>query len=449
MKVHSIIILFLFLQLLLCDELGGIKVVLNDEFIKSTLANFEDKIKVFLEGVKLEDQKPLTNMVFGVKNFTLDKINLSFGEDGLINVKVKNLEPFLIGQISIKIISAIVKKFTIRLTNFSLEGKVRVKSKQLSNGGYTPDAEFVSDPKLYFNIKFEIGGSLGSIVEKALNSAVDIIQKIILKVVSMEFNDLLAIIMKSLPTEAKIGLYWMDFTLSSPIQLKNKFLEINSYGLLYSKDYPETSKKDRYTLAKLPSSTNNKFQLLVSEYSINSAAYTYLTANKLNNILKYNIITSFVNVMLPDISKKYGSKNAELSFNPKPESNVKLTEDYLYLELPGTFYVKIDGVDVFICELYLKLKAQATIEIGPKMSAKIMDITGNIGDILLNDATTASKDKIDSGFILIRNALKPIMNEYIKQYANLSFPSIMGISFTNVEIHHKDGYLLVNLDISK
>lgn len=449
MKVHSIIILSLFLQLSLCDELGGIKVVLNDEFINSALANFEDKIKVFLKGVKLEDQKPLTNMVFGIKDFTLDKIHLSFGEDGLINVKVKNLEPFLTGQVSIKIFTTIVNKFSIRLRNFSLEGKVRVKSKQLSNGGYAPDAEFVSNPKVYFDIKFVIDGALGNLVEKVLNSATDIIQTIILKVVSMKFNDLLAIIFKSLPTEAKIGLYWMDFALASPIQLKNKFLEINSYALLYSKDYPETNKKDRYTLAKLPSTTNNKFQLLISEYSINSAAYTYLTANKLNNILKYSISTSFVNAMLPDISKKYGSKNAELSFNPKPESNVRLYEDYLYLELPGTFYVKIDGVDVFICEIYLKIQAQASVEIGPKLSVKIMDISGNIGDILLNDATTANKEKIDSGFILIRNALKPIMNEYIKHYVTLSFPTIMGISFTNVETHHKNGYLLVNLDISK
>ena len=100
-------------------------------------------------------------------------------------------------------------------------------------------------------------------------------------------------------------------------------------------------------------------------------------------------------------------------------------------------------------ELYLNIKAEAKIENGPKITAKILDLTGEIGNILINQATTATKEKIQSGIDLVKNALVPLMNEYIKKYVTLSFPTVLGVTFTDIEVQHKNGYLLVNLNISK
>ena len=159
---------------------------------------------------------------------------------------------------------------------------------------------------------------------------------------------------------------------------------------------------------------------------------------------------NFLNVMFPEISKMFSVKMAEISFDPNPESNVKLTEDYMNIELPGKFYIKIEGMEapIFISELYLNIKAQAKIEYGPKITAKIDELTGEIGNIFVNEASPATKEKIQSGFDLIKIALLPLMNEYIKKYVIIPFPTVMGVTFTDIEAQHKNGYLLINLNIS-
>ena len=398
MKKYLILLLFSLFKILNCEELGGIKVVLNDEFINSALYNFENEIKIFLQGVRLEDREHLSNMVFGIPNFSVDKINLFFGEDGLINIKLTNLEPFLTGKVNYKIIKKFSNNFKVTLENFSLSAKIRIKSVEFEPAKYRPDAEFVGDPDINFDVDFEIDGILGDIVEEILNFAGDFGKKYIMPIIRTKFCEMLISIFNSLPTEAQIGEYWIDYTLASPIQLNNKFIEINSYALIFSKEYPETQNKTRYQLCTFPDRTTNQFQLFVSEYSLNSAAYTYLIANKINNLLSYNISMNFLNVMFPEISKMFSVKMAEISFDPNPESNVKLTEDYMNIELPGKFYIKIEGMEapIFISELYLNIKAQAKIKYGPKITAKIDEITGEIGNIFVNEASPLKKKfKVD------------------------------------------------------
>ena len=450
MKKYLILLLFSLFQILNCEELGGIKVAINDEFINSALYNFENEIKIFLQGVRLEDREHLSNMVFGIPNFSVDKINLFFGEDGLINIKLNNLEPFLTGKVNYKIIKKFSNNFKVTLENFSLNAKIRIESIEFEPAKYRPDAEFVGDPDINFDVDFEIDGILGDIVEEILNFAGDFGKKYIMPIIRTKFGEMLVSIFNSLPTEAQIGEYWIDYTLASPIQLRNKFIEINSYALIFSKEYPETQNKTRYQLCTFPDRTTNQFQLFVSEYSLNSAAYTYLIANKINNLLSYNISMNFLNVMFPEISKMFSVKMAEISFDPNPESNVKLTEDYMNIELPGKFYIKIEGMEapIFISELYLNIKAQAKIEYGPKITAKIDELTGEIGNIFVNEASPATKEKIQSGFDLIKIALLPLMNEYIKKYVIIPFPTVMGVTFTDIEAQHKNGYLLINLNIS-
>ena len=450
MKKYLILLLFSLFQVLNFEVLGGIKVALNDAFINSALVNFEDEIKTFLQGVRIEDRKYLSNMIFGIPNFSVDKIDLFFGEDGLINIKLTNLEPFLTGTVKYEIIKKFSNDFKVTLKNFCLNGKVRIKSIEFEPAKYKPDAEFVGDPDITFDIDFDIDGILGSIVEEILNFAGDFGKKYVLPIIRKKFGEMLLSVFNSLPTEAQIGDYWIDYTLASPIELKNKFIVINSYALIFSKEYPETQNKTRYPLCSFPNITSNQFQLFVSEYSINSAAYTYLIANEVNNLLSYNISINFLNVMFPEISKKYDAKTVEVSYDPKPESNVKLTEDYMYIEVPGTLYIKIEGIEepVFISELYLNIKAQANIERGPKITAKINELNGEIGNIIVNEATPATKEKIQSGFDLIKIALVPVVNEYIKKYVILPFPTVMGVTFSDIEAQHKNGYLLVNLNIS-
>ena len=444
MKIYSSLIVLCLLQVLLCEELGGIKVVINNNFINSALYGFEDKIKQLLQGVKLKDFSVLKNMVLGVDNFSMDKINLFFDDKGLINVNIKNIEPYVNGEVSIKLFFTLQMPFKVTLKNFNLSAKIKLKSKKLSDGEYAPDAEFASDPELNFDIIFETGIKD---FNKVLNEVGDFGKNILLPVITPKLNDILGIIFKSLPTETKIGKFWMDFTLASPITLSNKCLELNTYGLIFSKEYPETKNKNRFPLASFPSISSNKFQLFVSEYVINAAAFTYLTANKNENKLKVKLEIDKINALLPDISERYPVEFVDVTVNPKTESAVHLSEDYMLVELPATMNVAVNGNDVFISEVDLKIKFKILIE-DTKLTAKILEVAGSLGQISLNRATETPDDVIRSRFNFITMILPTLINMYIEKNVNLSIPTVMGISFTDVEIQHKDSYLLVNLNLS-
>jgi hypothetical protein len=239
----------------------------------------------------------------------------------------------------------------------------------------------------------------------------------------------------------------MDFTLASPITLSNKCLELNTYGLIFSKEYPETKNKNRFRLASFPSISSNKFQLFVSEYVINSAAFTYLTANKNENKLTMKLEIDKITALLPDINERYSVEFVDVSVNPKIGSAIHLSEDYMLVELPATINIGVNGYNVFISEVDLKIKFKILIE-DTKLTAKILEVAGSLGQISLNRATETPDDVIRSRFNFITMILPTLINMYIEKNVNLSIPKVMGISFTDVEIQHKDSYLLVNLNLS-
>ena len=109
-----------------------------------------------------------------------------------------------------------------------------------------PNAEFVSDPDMDFTIELDVDGTIASIIAEIFNFAGDFAKKYILPVMKDKIHELLAMVLEEIPTKVEIGDYWLDLTLAAPIQLKNKFLQVNSYALLFSKEYPETQNKTRY-----------------------------------------------------------------------------------------------------------------------------------------------------------------------------------------------------------
>ena len=451
MKMNFSIIVLCLLSLIICDEEGGVKIAVNDGFINSILLNFEEEIKDLLKGVRIDDTDSLTNLVFAIPNFSLDKMELFFDESGFVNLKLRNLEPILTGTVHYTIIWDFSNDFKITLKDFWLDAKIRITTKELAPGVYMPNAEFVSDPDMDFIIELDVDGTIASIIAKIFNFAGDFAKKYILPVMKDKIHELLAMVLDEIPTEVEIGDYWLDLTLAAPVKLNNKFLQVNSYALLFSKEYPETQNKTRYALSNFPSITDNQFQAFVSEYSLNSAAYTYLTVNSKEALLSYTISTGFVNVMLPGIAQKYGMKDSEISLIPKPETNIKLFEEYMVITAPSTFLVKVDGFEnpVFVCELNLILKAVAKVEKGPKFSAVITDLVGEIGEIFVNEATTSPIESIEKGFLTLKAAIVNIANAYIKQYVDFPIPSIMGISLTDIEIKHKDEYILLNFNITR
>jgi hypothetical protein len=105
-----------------------------------------------------------------------------------------------------------------------------------------------------------------------------------------------------MPIDEPKGLY-IDYSLVD-IKMRNGFLEINSYAFLYNKNKPETMQTKRIPFTMLPqiSSIDTPNQLFISEYSLNSALYTYFITYPLS--LKINVDSKKLESLLPTIGKK-------------------------------------------------------------------------------------------------------------------------------------------------
>ena len=134
MKFYASLFILICLPIIFSEELGGLKVAITDDFINSVLVAFEDDIKDLLKGVRIDDMEYLSNMVFYVPNFSVDKIDLSFGNDGLINIKISNLAPYLTGTVTYSVIfTTLSNNFKVTLNNFYLNAKVKIKSRQIAS----------------------------------------------------------------------------------------------------------------------------------------------------------------------------------------------------------------------------------------------------------------------------------------------------------------------------
>ena len=86
---------------------------------------------------------------------------------------------------------------------------------------------------------------------------------------------------------------------------------------------------------------------------------------------------------------------------------------------------------------------------GPKISGEIKELSAKIKSINLNTASNSVNSLIERGFSLIQSTIIPALNLFIKNNVELKFPSVMGITFTNVTLELKNKYFVVNYDITR
>ena len=155
--------------------------------------------------------------------------------------------------------------------------------------------------------------------------------------------------------------------------------------------------------------------------------------------------------MLPGILDKYGEKEATIILNGSPESKIQITDQYMHVQVPGTFSVKIDGIEneVFKCTLDLSLKVNVKVADGPKLSGEIKELSAKIKTVNLNNASNSVNSVIEGGFALIQSTIIPVLNLFIQKNIEIKFPTVMGISFTNVSLELKNKYFVVNYDITR
>ena len=95
--------------------------------------------------------------------------------------------------------------------------------------------------------------------------------------------------------------------------------------------------KNNYSLTQLPyiSKMEKQFQLYVSEYSINSAAYTYLETYY--KPLDLDISSDIANILLPGFSEVFNDKKAHINLKYQSIPKIKITENGLIVKAPSLF----------------------------------------------------------------------------------------------------------------
>ena len=454
MKYYTSFILCFLLPIIFCDELGGVKVAINDKFISNLIRNFEPDLRKVLDKIRIPDGGGLEDGEFGVPNFNANMIKLEFLNNGILHLRIENCTPYFSGSYHYKIFWLIKShnNFNAQFNDFVLDARLRIKSKYVTGGGYRPDVEFISGPDISFDLDVSCDGFLHGVISWVINKCQNLVKPFILPKIKSKARDALKDILNKFETKANLGNnYWLDFTLVSQIKTQNRFLELNSYAFFYNEKNPLTKNRNKYPLTPLPSinTLGKNLQLYVSEYSINNAIYTLLSDS--NKVIPINVNTKILNMMLPGIVDKYGEKQATIILNGSPESKIQITDQYMHVEVPGTFSVKIDGIEseVFKCTLDLSLKVNVKVVDGPKLSGEIKELSAKIKTINLNNASDSVNSIIENGFSLIQSTIIPVLNLFIQKNVEIKFPTVMGISFTNVTLELKNKYFVINYDIAR
>ena len=449
MKYYTTFILCFVLPIIFCDELGGIKAGINDKFISNLIRHFEPEIRKTLERVSIPNGEKLTNGVISIPNFNMNMINLEILNNGIVHIRIQNCIPHVTGTYHYKIVIKYKKKFTAKLKNFVLDANIRIKSRPVSGGGYGPDIEFISGPDMNFKLDISLKGFLGGLLSWIVNTFQKFFKPSIIKEANSSIRGFLHNFLNKL--EPKIRLYknyWLDFTFVTPIKTQNRFLELNSYGLFYSDKNRSTQNRNRIPLTPMPSinTLEKNLKLYVSEYSINNAIYTLLSDS--NNVLPVKIKTNMLEMAFPGIVDKYGEKQATIILSGSPNSRIKIVNQNLEAEVSGTFGLKIDGIqnEVFKCALDISLKGNVKIKEGPKLSGEIKEFKPKITKTFVNQV---SNKIMENGISSIQSNIIPILNGFIEDSLEIKFPTVMGISFTNISLELKNKYIVINYDITR
>ena len=447
---YATLILLCFIPYFLCD---GVRVAINEKFITAMLQSFLPELKQMADGTDLDDSGCLDRLHFKIPNFSLDKIGISFTDTGLLNIKINGLSPELSGRATKKILFVKVRKsFTVTLKNFRFDGNFKVGTKYV-DGVRVPDLTFSGDPYINFTAKLDLGHSiLWKLVSGILNTIANIVKKFVMPAIRRLLRNLLEKVVKKLPRDIAIPInginYKLDVTMSeSGINLRNKFLEINSKARLYNANIKET--KDKYfpnVYFPYITTMGNQLQLYISEYSISSAIYTLLRSNYQE--IKTTIDTSKISQITQGIINQKEKVNLIFKGNPDPDSiKLNITKEFLNVNVPGTLLLKtMNNQDLLSVNIKLAVKAKVGIQTGEHIYGKINDLVINV------DKLNFTKKSVDISVITkivkeLKSAILPLLNVFIDKKMKIKFPSVLGIKFTQLSVEHKDHYLQINYNL--
>ena len=453
MKFTYLIYFITIFPLFYSVELGGIKFAISEKMANDVLYHFYPDIVKEITSIKLPNIHVcrgvnVEDITMGIPNFTLDKIKVKFTEKG-INVNVSGLKAWVKGTIYLnKFLIKDDKDFTIDINEFNLNANLLVKTNVNEENKLVPFIQFTEPPTHTIDFDVDLENMLW-----ILDEALEPIFKSLLKNLIDDFikdqsnkclNESFAKIMNitDMPIDDSNGLF-IDFSLVD-LKMRNGYIEVNSYALLYNKKIDETRVVKRIPITLVPpiSSVDNPNQLFVSQYAFNSALFTYFKTYPLS--LKLNMNSNILEFLLPSIMTKFANKKTEVFLQIAESPTLEFQQNLIEGKIIGNITINVEGrnTPIFICRIQITTKVQILILKDIIVSGKINDLNIKVLKIDKNEASsTFVIEQINKLFPIVLTGL----NEYI--YNNLKFS--LPVFFKNINLEHKTKYISITYTLKK
>ena len=451
MKFIYLICLISIFQLFLSVELGGIKFAITEKMAQAALDYFYSDInkeitKMQLEDIHVKKGINIREIEIGIPNFTKNKVKFTFKESG-INIKISGLKAWASATIYVsRYIIPWHNNIHIDVREFSLEANLRVFGKK-DGSRLIPWAEFTQPPLHTINMDVDIDGFMFGLNGAVESEAKKLLKKEINDFIQNKSNKFLEDSLFKIPTEivvdASKGLF-IDYSLVDNIKMKTGFLEVNSYAFFYNKNKSLTQNKKNFPLSLVPpiTSIDNPNQVFISQYSINSALYTYFKTYPLT--LKLDVEDYILGLLFPSFLIKFPGQKPIVYFDISAPA-LEFEENYISSVISGTFRIHLEGRynAIFICSMEISIKLEIIVIEEKTVSGKVNDINIKVGQVHLNEA--GSNILIDHINDLKPFALNAINKAITDENIRFTLPSF----FLNVKVEHKNKYLAVNYILGK
>ena len=451
MRFFFLISFLSILQLLLSVELGGVKFAISEKMANDALYHFYPSINEEVQCMELDDIRIMKGVnvreiTLEIPNFTLDKVKILFREQ-FISVSVTGLKAKIKGVLHISNILSQTNDVEIEIKEFSVSAKVRVRGQKVGNNRIIPWAEFIEPPSHKIDFNVDISGFLfllNFVAESVAKSKIeDKIDEFIKDKSKNYLRDVINLIPTELPVDESKGLY-IDYSLVEDIKMKYGYIEFNSYAFLYNKNKSQTKNKKNYALSLVPSIASYDYpnQVYVSQYSINSALYTYFITNPLS--LKIDVNANILGLLLPSLFVKFPGKQTHVYLETTEPPVLDFEQNFINGDINGNITIYVEGRNdpIFACEIVLEITVEAIVLQDISISGKIDELSIEVGEISVNEAK--SEFLIEHINKLIPYFLSAL-NEFIAKEIKYTLP----IFFKNIKIEHKRKYFIINYTMKK
>lgn len=283
----------------------------------------------------------------------------------------------------------------------------------------------------------------------------DVVQKELTKQLPVIIDNSLSSVLSSLPIVEKLDdEVEINYELTQAPSVSSSHVSLSVLGEFYSVSNPKPAP---YIAAPLPDSeTDEMIQFFVSDFSVNSASYSFFSADMMQLYVNDSMLpatspirlnTTYFSVLIPPLQKAYPNEMFKLRLYAADTPTVSFSSSGADVNaLVNVDFIILPSLDIaFTLQLKILGDGEAVV--------KGNNITGSVS--FLNATLSIEKTNIGNFSLL---SLQEIMGTVVEQFLvpqvnkklNVGFPlpTIAGVTFNEPSIGWGPNYLYVSTDIT-